>query len=226
MASPYLWLTILLVGVEILAVGKGWRRVQWIAKPAALLALIFWFTLVGMWQGPLVWFGAGVVASMIGDVLLMLPGGFFLSGLLVFMAAHVCYIIGFNTSAPLWSWQAVLMLIITLVVLGVLLEMFLVNLQRKPGNQAVIIPVTIYGVIISLMVVSAMMTPFRPGWSSLAAALAIVGAVLFFVSDITLALNRFIRPLAHSSLMVMVTYYLGQIAIAAGALLAFAMIAY
>jgi uncharacterized membrane protein YhhN len=67
-------------------------------------------------------------------------------------------------------------------------------------------PVVAYLVVISAMVVSAFGT---------AAAWAIVGAFLFYVSDATLAWNRFIEQRRFGPLAVMVTYHLGQIGLVA-----------
>ena len=63
-------------------------------------------------------------------------------------------------------------------------------------------PVIAYMVVISAMVVTAFGT---------ASAWAIVGALLFYVSDATLATNRFVRPLPQGNLAVMTTYHLGQL---------------
>ena len=63
-------------------------------------------------------------------------------------------------------------------------------------------PVAIYMGLISLMVASAVGTT---------EALAIVGAVLFYVSDALIAWTRFVRDLPHGRVAVMVTYHLAQI---------------
>jgi uncharacterized membrane protein YhhN len=62
-------------------------------------------------------------------------------------------------------------------------------------------PVVAYLVVISAMVVTS--------WGT-AIAFAVVGATLFYVSDATLAWNRFVRPIRYGDLYVMVTYHLGQ----------------
>ena len=65
-----------------------WREIRWLhyaTKPAVLLALIFWSWQVSGWQGPLLWFGIALVFSLLGDVLLMLPPSFFLTGLGAFL---------------------------------------------------------------------------------------------------------------------------------------------
>jgi uncharacterized membrane protein YhhN len=53
----------------------------------------------------------------------------------------------------------------------------------------------------------------------LPAALVSAGSVLFYASDGMLAWDRFINPLSHARLRVMVTYHLGQFGILGGALL-------
>jgi uncharacterized membrane protein YhhN len=62
-------------------------------------------------------------------------------------------------------------------------------------------PVVAYMVVISAMVVAAFGT---------ASPIAIVGAVLFYVSDAVLAWNKFVKPFRAGRLAVMVTYHLGQ----------------
>jgi uncharacterized membrane protein YhhN len=69
------------------------------------------------------------------------------------------------------------------------------------------------------MVYSALMTWTRPGWSIISAIVVSVGAVLFYASDSMLAWDRFLKPLPHARLWVMVTYHLGQIGIILGAML-------
>ena len=49
------------------------------------------------------------------------------------------------------------------------------------------------------------------------APLAAVGAVLFYISDASLALNRFRQPIPHSALLAMGVYWLGQLGIAIAA---------
>jgi uncharacterized membrane protein YhhN len=64
------------------------------------------------------------------------------------------------------------------------------------------LPVGLYIGVISLMVASAIGTE---------SAVAIAGAVLFYVSDALIAWNRFIHEYAWGRVAIMVTYHLGQI---------------
>jgi uncharacterized membrane protein YhhN len=45
--------------------------------------------------------------------------------------------------------------------------------------------------------------------------------LLFFISDTTLAYNKFVAPLPNGRVIVMITYHLGQILIVLGAALRF-----
>ena len=71
-----------------------------------------------------------------------------------------------------------------------------------------------YAAVISAMVITASATVGGP---LLMAPYAAVGAVLFYVSDSSLALNRFRRPVPHIALYAMGIYWLGQLGIAIAA---------
>ncbi|MDL1898986.1 lysoplasmalogenase, partial [Anaerolineae bacterium CFX7] len=75
-------------------------------------------------------------------------------------------------------------------------------------------PVVVYGIAISVMLWSAWATLYRADWSAPQRACVIVGATLFFISDAMLAWNRFVKPFAAAKLAVIITYHLGQIALA------------
>ena len=78
-------------------------------------------------------------------------------------------------------------------------------------------PVLAYTLIITVMALSALNTLFRVDWAPAAAGWVALGAVLFFVSDIILAYNRFVRPFRNGRLWNMAAYHLGQMALAWGA---------
>lgn len=80
----------------------------------------------------------------------------------------------------------------------------------------------VYGVVITLMLLSAMLTLFRLEWKATPAALVSVGAMLFFFSDVILAWNKFVAPIKNGRMMNMITYHLGQIALIVGVIIRFA----
>ena len=157
----------------------------------------------------MLWFTLGAVFCLAGDVFLMLPWDMFIFGLLAFLLGHICYIIGLNNIAPYINlWGGCL-----IILLGYLFVVALPEISQRPERKGKIglkVPVLIYSLVISLMVYSALMTWTRPGWSMVSAIFVSVGAVLFYASDSMLAWDRFLKPLSHARLWVMVTYHLGS----------------
>lgn len=221
MFNGLLLLTIAAFLVEWFAVATESPRLRRISKPAAMLALLAWFTQQGAWQGELWWFGMGLVFSLAGDIFLLLPVFLFPAGALSFLTAHVFYIIGLNQSQPAVTWQSLLLVAAVVVLVFLFAQKFFRSLKHRHSKRLKAL-IIVYMLGISTMLLSALLTPLRPGWPPTAAAWIVAGAVLFVISDSFLAWNKFIRPLKHGNLIVMVTYLLGQLGIVTGALLAFA----
>jgi len=81
------------------------------------------------------------------------------------------------------------------------------------GNMK--LPVRIYGVVLSFMVMLAMHTML--GKNKRAAVWMMTGAILFVASDSLLAFNKFFSAFNYSGLIVMLTYGLAQLFITEGA---------
>jgi len=148
----------------------------------------------------------------------MLPKEQFVAGLVAFLLAHIAYIVGFNATFPPVN-------LVTLI-LAIMVGLVVVRLYRSisrglvaSGNEMLKLPVLVYSIVISLMLLSALITLVRPEWSSSSALMVSCGALLFFLSDASLAWNKFVRPIRYGKLIVIVTYHLGQIFIILGATL-------
>lgn len=145
---------------------------------------------------------AGLVASLAGDVFLMLPGDRFIAGLASFLVAHLLYIAAFaGAGGGLRSPASALPV-------GVFALAMLATLWPELG--ALRLPVTAYVTVIAVM-----------GWQALArwgrspgAELAALGAVSFLVSDSALAVGRFMGPFDGDRALVLGTYWLAQWCIA------------
>ncbi len=209
---------IVLAILDWLAVEKQWKIVEYIAKPATMLAILAWIWVASGWGGSMLWFTVGVIFCLLGDIFLMLPWNMFLFGLLAFLAGHIFYVIGLNTSAPYFNLLGIFLVILVVMYIAWLYPRLAGGLHAKDQDKLKI-PVLIYAIVISSMVYSALLTWTRPGWSNIAALIASAGALLFYASDSMLAWDRFINPLSHARLRVMVTYHLGQIGIILGAML-------
>lgn len=213
------WALVIVLALALadwLAVARRHKQLEYVFKPATLIAI-----LIGAWmltRGPhdaweACFFLPGLAFSLAGDVFLMLPGEcFFLPGLVAFLLGHICYIVGLNPTMP--RWPAVAILVVVAVIGATLYRSIAAGLRRQ-GQTALRVPVALYSLVLSLMLSSAWATLLRPEWTSLRQGLVIVGASLFFASDAMLAWNRFVAPSYWLHLLVIVTYHLGQIGLAA-----------
>lgn len=207
--------------LEALALWKNIPRLEYIAKPAVMIALFFWlWTSTGL-SGALLWFGLGILLSLLGDVLLMISlDRLFLAGLISFLLAHVAYVIGFNSPLPaLSAWGFLLALMIGIG--GVRILRRIVAPLHTQGQAGLRIPILIYGLVISLMLLSAMLKLTDVSWQAGAALLVALGAFLFYISDIILAWLKFIAPIKHGRIYNILAYHLGQIALIAGVVMQF-----
>jgi len=181
---------------------RGPRALGYVTKPLTTSALI-----AIAWLAP----GAapepyrelivlGLIFSLAGDVFLMLPSDRFLPGLVSFLIAHLLYIAAFSgvdgfqlSPLPLAPFA---------LASAVLLRLLWPHLARMK------LPVLFYvGVIVTMGWQAAAQ------WSLVAetwALLALLGAILFTISDAALALNRFRAPFASAQATILTTYYLAQ----------------
>lgn len=204
--------------LDWIAAEKQWKPLEYVAKPATMLAVLLWIGLSTGFGGPMLWFTVGVIFCLAGDVLLMLPAKFFIFGLLAFLVGQVCYVIGFNNAAPFLDLWGVFLIIVLGIYVGWLYPRLAASVAEK-GRAGLKVPLLVYSIVISAMVYSALMTWTRPGWPTAAALVASVGAVLFYISDSTLAWDRFVNPIAHARLRTMILYHLGVVGIILGAIL-------
>lgn len=217
----FLLAAIVFAGLEGLAVWRDWRKLEWVVKPAVMVCLFGWLSLTSGLQGASLWFGLGILFSLAGDVALIPKDRFFLAGLAAFLLAQIAYLIGFNTPLPAVStvWSLGIALVLGSGAVRVM-RPIVAGLRAKSQAQLTG-PVILYSVVITLMLLSALLTLFRPDWKSVPALLVSAGAFLFYLSDIVLAWNRFVSPMQHGRTLNIGLYHLGQIAIVAGVILQF-----
>ncbi len=201
--------------VNWVAVARGIRRLEYVFKPATLMAFVIGAWLLGQRVGGgrlALWFVVALVFSLAGDIFLMLPDEkWFMPGLLAFFVGHVCYIIGFNLT---WPPVGTIAIVAVVAVVDWIVLPKIIRGVRDSGSPKLQAPVIGYGVILSLMLVSAWATWLRPAWGSVGRLLAGLGGTLFFASDLMLAWNKFVRPSRLLHVAVIVTYHLGQLALA------------
>ena len=207
--------------LEALALSRDWLKLEYIAKPAVILALFFWLWTSAGLNGALLWFGLGLLLSLAGDVLLMISlDRLFLAGLVAFLFAHVAYVIGFNTPVPEMSVWGIALAVIIGIGGARVIRRILAPLESK-GQGHMRTPILVYSIVISLMILSAMLKLTDVKWEAGAALLVSLGAILFYISDIILAWNKFVSPLQHGRIYNIAAYHLGQIALIAGVIAQF-----
>ncbi len=221
MLNGWFFLALCFAVMDWLALWLKKLRWNFLTKPAVLLCLIFWFTSQRGWQAAPLWFGLALIFSLAGDVLLLFPDRFFIYGLFTFLAAQVCYVIGFFPRSQVDGLPLVVIALSVLLIGNFLFSNLRKSVVRSHVQQQLVIPCFIYSMAISLMLFFAILTIAQPEWPSAAAALAATGGMLFFTSDALLSANRFIQPVPNGQLLVRILYHLGQLGLSAGVLLRF-----
>ena len=181
---------------------RGPRALVYAAKPLATLLILALAVSAPPGADPCVarWILAGLVFSLAGDVLLMLPSDRFAAGLASFLVAHLCYIAGFTHEA---GFQLVPLMLVPLIV-----AVGLVYRKLAPGLGSLRLPVIVYSGVIVVMAWQALARcTVVPGSGP---ALAAAGALLFATSDSALALARFHRPFPASQAIVSGSYFAAQ----------------
>ncbi len=151
--------------------------------------------------------GLGLLLSLGGDIALMFKSErAFLTGLVLFLSAHVAYAVVLTVYNGFYLQD----LIVGAVLFSIGAALFF---YLRPGLGSMQGPVILYIVIILLMVNRAFSTLFGNTFTPTQARLLSVGAVLFMLSDVMLAVDRFRLPFRWSRLSLYL-YYGGQLLIA------------
>ena len=184
----------------------GLLQVHVAFKPLALLVAITFIASRAMQtrargRFDLILLGA-LLASLVGDVLLMQSDAYFIPGLVAFLVAHGFYIALFLQDSPRFPSGRAL-----LGTLGVGAAM-LVWLWGGLTDPSLKIAVPVYVGVIALMAAQAIgrATVLRDAraWG------VAVGALVFMLSDALIAVNRFVLPLPLAPLWILSSYYLAQ----------------
>jgi len=198
-----LGLAAVLAAGDWVAVAAGNRRLEYVCKPATMVALVgVAATIQPAAAAQQRWWLLALALGLCGDVLLMLPQDGFVAGLGAFLLGHIAYIAGFQaagvpaTAVGLWLAPLLLVLLVVLprAIRGVI----------KAGRGTLVAPVVVYALVISVMAASALASGSR---------LAAAGGLLFLGSDGLIAYRRFVGDRPWMRLTIIVTYHLGQAAL-------------
>ena len=205
---------VVLVAVVLLGLLLECTRREWIWRGLAAKTLlsgtfILAAVLVGGGKSQYEsWLLVGLGLCLVGDVLLGIPGRkTFLAGLVAFLLGHVAYVIAFvsvgGLGMPLYLGGAVSLVASTLVFLW---------LSPKLGKMKG--PVTAYVVVITAMVWGALGVMSQDSLPLVGRSLVLLGAVLFYISDVFVAINRFVEKRFRNRLIGLPLYYTAQFLLA------------
>jgi uncharacterized membrane protein YhhN len=147
---------------------------------------------------------AGLCLSLLGDIFLMLKNQKFIAGLVSFMLAHLLYIYAFYLQLNVQlQW-------LNLLYFSLPAAAYFAYLYNGLGKLK--IPVLVYVTAIVMMAFFSFEVYLSSG--SVYSLAAFVGAIIFMISDATLALNKFKQPFHAAQIVILSTYYFAQWAIA------------
>lgn len=183
MAVAWILLTLLVAGL-LWAHRTERRRLEWMLKPSAALTFVATAAMGRAFESVAgTVFFVGLVLAAVGDVLLIPKSkASFLAGLVAFLLGHVAYAVGFVVLGVDVTWvvSAAPWLTVSAALVLAWLNPRVETRMRKP--------VLAYVIVISAMVALALGASRHTGRWILS-----VFAVMFYLSDLTVARERFVQ---------------------------------
>ena len=157
---------------------------------------------------------AALVLSILGDVLLIpkQAKGFFLAGLVAFLLAHLAFVPAFALRGVSWPAFGAAAVVVAVVAAGVL--RWLRPHVRGPMWRAIVAYVCVICVMLCTSVAA-----FAHAVSAGAPApgpILVVGTLLFWLSDLTIARERFVAPGYANRAVGIPLYFFAQLLIVMG----------
>lgn len=146
----------------------------------------------------------GLTFSLGGDIALMFKGDKpFIIGLISFLIAQMVYSIAFLSLTP-FSGSDIFPSFLLLVIASAVY----VFLYKGLGSMR--IPVAVYSLIVMFMVSRAVAVMFQKHVDIIPSLLLVIGAGLFYISDMILALDKFRIRIPNNALYILSTYFSAQ----------------
>jgi uncharacterized membrane protein YhhN len=199
-------LSALILAAALLAIGAQYRGPRWVVylcKPLTTALILALACGRGGERTYTILIAVGLLCSLAGDILLMLPQDRFLAGLASFLLAHIVYSGAFIIAAQRpWTGTSLLTLI-PLLAFGLV-----ALLGLRPHLDSSLVPVLCYMLVILFMAWRAI--EYARQYPEPGPVLAAAGAMVFVISDTALAYNRFARPFRTAQALVLGTYFAAQ----------------
>ena len=152
---------------------------------------------------------SGLCLCLVGDVCLIFFSSkkIFTTGLVAFLAGHIMYVIAFTR----FGFTGPFFWVIAITSLGLSTTVFI---WLRPNLGEMLGPVIAYVIIITAMMISAASLTSNAGLDMTGRLLVFGGAVLFYVSDIFVARQRFVKKEFLNRAAGLPLYYTAQFMIA------------
>lgn len=208
MSDPFLYALVTVVTTAGLVAcdGADFRLGRSILKPIAATGFVLTAWAAGALDSTYGrWIFAGLILSWIGDVALLArgSGSLFKLGLVSFLLGHVAYSVGFVARgfSPQVAFGTAAVLSIPAVIA--------LRWLSPHVSESMRTPVRAYVGVITLMVVLATATVAEHGnpW-------VLVGAIMFYLSDLAVARDRFVVESFWNGAWGSPMYFLGQVVLA------------
>ncbi len=207
---PFAAITVVALALLLLAESRDWRLGVWLTKPVAAAGFIAAALAAGALDsvhGPYgLWVLLALILCFAGDVLLIPKDrpAVFRAGILSFLLGHLVFCLAFVVRGVDAIGLGSACIPVGLVAVWVLRWLS----PRLPGDFR--IAVYAYVVVISCMVVLA-----SGAWGAVGDARIALGAVMFFVSDLAVARQRFVASSVWNARWGLPLYFGGQLVLAA-----------
>lgn len=146
---------------------------------------------------------ASLVAALIADTLLMVEEVSLLkNGIIFFLLGHIFYAFAFSSDVTFQSWNIILIAVVAL------LNVVHIRLMKKHAGS-MFLPVLVYIAVIDVMGYLAI-TKLNNGAGVYEVSVA-VAAVLFWISDMILSINAFVKKIPHSTVYTWLFYAPAQL---------------
>lgn len=150
----------------------------------------------------------GLLFGLIGDVCLALPGNrAFRAGLATFLAGHIFYVWGFAGLTLPGDWASPSQAVLLACTCGAFWWL-------RPHLGRMKVPVVVYLIVITLMLAGARAVLRQPGLPQAGRWIIWIGAFCFYLSDLFVARQRFVKDQYLNRMVGLPLYYVGQFLLA------------
>lgn len=183
------------------------KNAKGVVSAKAALSFLFVVTALGQVHQNYYYYAflvAGLVFCFGGDVLLAIrQTRTFLYGLVAFTFGHVSYSIAFYSIGKIQLKAALAAAVILII-------SFTVYFKLLPYLGKMKVPVLMYVIVISVMLLAAWLVTINPAIGIRGRGMIITGAVLFYCSDLFVARERFVAHEFFNRLIGLPLYYVAQ----------------